>query len=330
MILFCYGTRPEYIKIKKLIESCEGVIPYKVLYVTQHKDIVLGDFDYKLVIDDLCDNRLNSIMASVFLNFKEEFLKDVTHILVQGDTATALSLSLIGLHYKKEVIHLEAGLRTYDYNHPYPEEMYRQLISRVSNYNLCPTESNKLNLENEKVQGQNFVVGNTVLDNLDKDNISYEDKVLITLHRRENHEQMSEWFNEINQLAIENPQLVFTLPIHPNPNVLKHKHILSHVNVVDPMSHNDFIKEFKSSKILISDSGGVQEEAAFLNKKVIVCREKTERPESVGKTSFICKKPIDLKGIFYDIINDFDTQYECPYGEGDSCDKIVEIFKKII
>ncbi len=150
MILFCYGTRPEYIKIKKLIESCEGVIPYKVLYVTQHKDIVLGDFDYKLVIDDLCDNRLNSIMASVFLNFKEKFLKDVTHILVQGDTATALSLSLIGLHYKKEVIHLEAGLRTYDYNHPYPEEMYRQLISRVSNYNLCPTESNKLNLENEK------------------------------------------------------------------------------------------------------------------------------------------------------------------------------------
>jgi len=261
MILFCYGTRPEYIKIKKLIESCEGVIPYKVLYVTQHKDIVLGDFDYKLVIDDLCDNRLNSIMASVFLNFKEEFLKDVTHILVQGDTATALSLSLIGLHYKKEVIHLEAGLRTYDYNHPYPEEMYRQLISRVSNYNLCPTESNKLNLENEKVQGQNFVVGNTVLDNLD--------------------------------------------------------------NV-------DFIKEFKSSKILISDSGGVQEEAAFLNKKVIVCREKTERPESVGKTSFICRKPIDLKGIFYDIINDFDTQYECPYGDGNSCDKIVEIFKKII
>jgi len=330
MILFCYGTRPEYIKIKKLIEKCGNVVPYKVLYVTQHKDIVLGNFDYKLSIDDLCENRLDSIISSVFFNFKEEFLHEITHILIQGDTATALSLSLIGLHHKKKIIHLEAGLRTYDYNHPYPEEMYRQLISRISDYNLCPTENNKINLENEKVQGENFVVGNTVLDNLNKENITYENKVLITLHRRENHELMYDWFNEINQLAIENPHLTFTLPIHPNPNVIKYKHILSHVNVIDPMNHDDFIKELKSCKILISDSGGIQEEAAFLNKKVIVCREKTERPESLDKTSFICKKPIDLKGIFYYIINNFNTQHKCPYGDGQSSDKIVEIFKNII
>jgi len=330
MILFCYGTRPEYIKIKKLIEMCGKDIPHKILYVTQHKDIVLGDFDYKLSIDDLCENRLDSIMSSVFLNFQQEFLQDITHILVQGDTATALSLSLIGLHHKKEVIHLEAGLRTYDYNHPYPEEMYRQLISRISNYNLCPTESNKSNLENERVQGKNFVVGNTVLDNLNKENITYEDKVLITLHRRENHEMMSEWFEVINQLAKDNPKFKFILPIHPNPNVVKHKHILTHVEVIEPLSHDKFIEVFKSCKLLISDSGGVQEEASYLNKKVIVCREKTERPESLGKTSFICKKPVDLQKIFYEIMENFHTEYECPFGDGNSCDRIVEIFRKII
>jgi UDP-N-acetylglucosamine 2-epimerase (non-hydrolysing) len=330
MILFCYGTRPEYIKIKKLIEMCGETIPHKILYVTQHKDIVLGNFDYKLSIDDMCENRLDSIMSSVFLNFQKEFLEGITHILVQGDTATALSLSLIGLHHKKEVIHLEAGLRTYDYNHPYPEEMYRQLISRISNYNLCPTESNKLNLEDEKVHGKNFVVGNTVLDNLNKENITYENKVLITLHRRENHEMMSEWFEVINRLAKDNPELKFILPIHPNPNVVKHKHILTHVEVIEPLSHDKFIEVFKSCKLLISDSGGVQEEASYLNKKVIVCREKTERPESLGKTSFICKKPIDLEEIFYDIINDFQTEYDCPFGDGYSCERIVEIFKKIV
>jgi UDP-N-acetylglucosamine 2-epimerase len=330
MVLFCYGTRPEYIKIKKLIQLCEGVIPHKVLYVTQHKDIVLGDFDHMLSIDDVCDNRLNSIMASVLLNFKEEILDGITHIMVQGDTATALSLSLIGLHYKKEVIHLEAGLRTYDYNQPYPEEMYRQLISRISNYNLCPTDNNKDNLENERVHGHNFVVGNTVLDNLTKDNITYENKVLITLHRRENHERMDEWFQEINKLAIDNPDLEFVLPIHPNPNVIKYKDLLTHVTVIDPMSHEDFITEFKKCKLLISDSGGVQEEASFLNKKVIVCREKTERPESLGKTSFICKEPLYLSEIFYYVLNDYKIDYDCPFGDGNSCDRIVEIFKNII
>ena len=141
---------------------------------------------------------------------------------------------------------------------------------------------------------------------------------------------MSEWFEVINRLAKDNPELKFILPIHPNPNVVKHKHILTHVEVIEPLSHDKFIEVFKSCKLLISDSGGVQEEASYLNKKVIVCREKTERPESLGKTSFICKKPIDLEEIFYDIINDFQTEYDCPFGDGNSCERIIEIFRKIV
>lgn len=329
MILFCYGTRPEYIKIKKLIELC-GNIPHKVLYITQHNDIVLGDFDYKLNIDNLSESRLDSIVASIFTNFKSSFLDGISHILVQGDTATAFSLSLIGLHHKIKVIHLEAGLRTYDHENPYPEETYRQLISRISSVNLCPTHDNKINLENEKVQGENYVVGNTVLDNLNKENINYSDKIIITLHRRENHDIMDNWFYEINELAKEFDHLEFILPIHPNPNVVKHRDILSNVKVVKPMNHDEFINQLKECKFLISDSGGIQEEASFLNKKVIVCRKTTERPESLGKTSFLCDKPSNLKKVFKEILSDFIPNYDCPFGDGKSSEKIIKILKNIV
>tara|TARA_B100000287_G_scaffold400075_1_gene418961 strand:- start:296 stop:1303 length:1008 start_codon:yes stop_codon:yes gene_type:complete len=329
MILVCYGTRPEHIKISPLLKEMEGNIPYKTLFTGQHTDLVKNiNFNYSLKISD-GPNRLDSVVQSC-LNLDEEIFDEVTHILVQGDTVSAYSLALTAFHRGIKIIHLEAGLRTYDFENPYPEEAYRQCISRIADINLCPTRNNWNNLQTEKVKGDCVIVGNTVLDNLVGTETEYGDKVLVTMHRRENHHNMDEWFKEINQLAIDNPELKFEIPLHPNPNVKKHKDLLTHIKVVSPFNYETMIDEISKCRFLISDSGGIQEESSFLNKKVIVCRKITERPESVGKHSFMCGEPSELKGLFYSLKDNYMVDLECPYGDGQSSQKIVNYLKEKI
>ena len=329
MILICYGTRPEHIKISPLLKEMDGIIPYKTLFTGQHMDLVKDiNFDYSLTIG-YGINRLDTVVQSC-LNLDKSIFQDVTHILVQGDTVSAYSLALTAFHRGIKIIHLEAGLRTYDFENPYPEEAYRQCISRISDINLCPTQNNLNNLQGEKINGESVVVGNTVLDNLLGVKTKYNDKVLVTMHRRENHHNMDEWFKAINQLAIDNPELKFEIPLHPNPNVKKHKDLLTNVNVVSPFDYDTMIKEISECRFLISDSGGIQEESSFLNKKVIVCRKITERPESVGKHSFMCGEPKDLKGLFYSLRDNYKVDLECPYGDGRSSKRIVNYLKEKI
>jgi len=130
-------------------------------------------------------------------------------------------------------------------------------------------------------------------------------------------------------LAENNPTLNFILPIHPNPNVYKHKHILKYVNVIDPIPYDKMIELLANCKMIISDSGGIQEEASFFNKKVIVCRETTERPESLGVHSFLCSSPNELEDMFYNILNNFEINEKCPYGDGYASDKILKILKGV-
>ena len=329
MILICYGTRPEHIKISPLLKEMDGIIPYKTLFTGQHRDLVKNiNFDHYLTIGEGF-NRLDTVVQSC-LNIDESTFQDVTHILVQGDTVSAYSLALAAFHRGIKIIHLEAGLRTYDFENPYPEEAYRQCISRISDINLCPTQNNLNNLQGEKINGESVVVGNTVLDNLVGVQNEYGDKILVTMHRRENHHNMDEWFKQINQLAIDNPELKFEIPLHPNPNVKKHKDLLTHVSVVYPFDYDTMIKEISECRFLISDSGGIQEESSFLNKKVIVCRKITERPESVGKHSFMCGEPKDLKGLFYSLKDNYEVDLECPYGDGRSSKRIVKYLKEKI
>lgn len=329
MILICYGTRPEHIKISPLLKKMDGIIPFKTLFTGQHTDLVKNiNFDYTLTIKN-GKNRLDSVVQSC-MDLDDKIFNDITHILVQGDTVSAYSLALAAFHRGIKIIHLEAGLRTYDFQNPYPEEAYRQCISRISDINLCPTENNKSNLEKENINGDIVVVGNTVLDNLLDKVTSYDDTVLVTMHRRENHINMDEWFKEINQLAIDNPELKFEIPLHPNPNVSKHKDLLTHVNVIEPLNYQDMVDKISKCRFLISDSGGIQEESSFLNKKVIVCRKITERPESVGKHSFMCGEPKNLKGMFYSLKDNYKVDLECPYGDGKSSKKIVKYLKEKI
>lgn len=319
MILLCFGTRPEWLKIKPLIKHLDN---YKLLFTGQHPDLLNNvEVDYRINISD-SSNRLDQLISDCLIQFPEG---DFDSVLVQGDTASAFACAIAALNRQKKIIYLEAGLRSYDLNHPYPEEAYRQMISRISDINLSPTELSRDNLMSERVNGICHVVGNTVLDNLlsYKEKCEYTNKVLITLHRRENHHWMDEWFETINHIAKENPNLEFILPIHPNPNVQKHKHLLTHVNVVDPLSHEDLLEVLVKTKFVISDSGGLQEEGSFFNKKVIVCRMTTERPEGIETGHLhICKTPKELPSLVEFINSDYTINVECPYGDGKSSIKI--------
>lgn len=330
MILVVYGTRPEYIKIKPLIdEMSKNDIPYKTLFTGQHKDIVSKVADFNIKMEEKCDNRLNNIILNC-MSLSDEIFQGINYVLIQGDTTTALGLSLAAYHRKIKLIHLEAGLRTFDFENPYPEEANRVLISRIANIHFCPTKLNKKNLIKENVSKEKiFVVGNTVLDNLlkYKKDCSYDNKVLITMHRRENHDEIKEWFLQINELVKKYPEIEFILPIHPNPNVQKHKDILNGVNIINPLSHDDLINLLVKCKLIITDSGGIQEECSFFNKKCIVCRKVTERPESVGMTSFLCETPNDLVDIFENHLKNFKTNEKSPFGNGNSSKKIIKILK---
>lgn len=327
-ILLCYGTRPEYIKIKPLFEEFNKVgIKYKILFSGQHQDIAPKLADYVIDMVD-GDNRLDSIVTSC-MNLPDYIFNDIEYILVQGDTTTAMALALAAFHRKIKVIHLEAGMRTYDKENPYPEEVNRQIISRIADIHFCATDSNFYNLESiEGIDSRSiFIVGNTVLDNIVNVIPEYGDEILITMHRRENHEIMDKWFVSISMLALKNPELKFTMLLHPNPNVQKHKDMLIGVNIEDPLPYDEMINRIAKCRFLISDSGGIQEESSFLNKRVIVCRKKTEREESVGVHSFMCESPSKLKELFEWVKDNYEVNEPCPYGSGDSASKIANILK---
>ena len=240
-----------------VIENCKDRLEYRTLFTGQHQDLVKTPSDLNLKISK-GRNRLDAIMSSVMnsINFQKE---GITSVIVQGDTTTALAVALTAFHNKIPVIHLEAGLRTGDFDNPYPEEMNRQMIARIAKLNLCPTNHAAKQLAEERAQGMVFTVGNTVLDNLKDVQTSYKNKILITLHRRENHEIMDSWFRSLESLAQKYKDYEFLLPIHPNPKVKKHKKILKKVKVVEPLSHSDLIDYMKDCKVVITDSGGIQD-----------------------------------------------------------------------
>jgi UDP-N-acetylglucosamine 2-epimerase (non-hydrolysing) len=327
MILICFGTRPEYIKVKSLIENLSNI---KTCFTGQHKDLLTNvNVDFHLeFVENQSDNRLNNICIHILKN--SFIFNEVDYVIVQGDTSTAFAVALSAFHYNKKVIHLEAGLRTHNTSDPFPEELNRQLITRIANIHLCPTFLNKSNLLKEGIEENCiYVVGNTGLDNITKDHCEYENIILVTLHRRNNIKIMDKWFNVIEKLANDNLDLTFVLPIHPNPMVQIHRNILKKVNVIDPLTHDETIHFIKKCKFIISDSGGIQEEASFLNKKIIICRVDTERPEVLEHHGILCNNPSELNNIFNIINYDYVVNKPCPFGDGESFKKIKSIIEKL-
>jgi UDP-N-acetylglucosamine 2-epimerase (non-hydrolysing) len=326
MILLCFGTRPEYIKFKPLIKKMNGSVEYKTLFTGQHKHLLKDvSFDYELEIKE-GNNRLDAIFQSVLNSIK---FSEFDSVMVQGDTATAYAVALSAFNHQCPVIHLEAGMRTYDKQSPYPEEVYRQCISRIADVHLAPSEYEKNILIDEKCGGDIWVVGNTVLDNLLGQEISHNNNVLVTLHRRENHHLVEDYFKKFSELAEKHPDLNFILPIHPNPNVYKHKELLQGITVIEPLPYDEMINTISTCRFIISDSGGIQEEASFLKKKVIVCRDNTERVLTVNKNCFLCKSPNELEDMVKDIRDDYVVYDECPYGDGHASERIIKIIGEL-
>jgi len=302
---------------------------YTTFFTGQHTDLLKNTQkpDHTLHINSSGKNRLDTIVQSILNN--EEIFSEVESVMVQGDTTSAFATALAAFHRKLPVIHLEAGLRTYNRYNPYPEEFNRRAISALAEIHLCPTLNAEKKLIKEGYKNT-FVVGNTVLDNLTNVKTRNSNEVIVTLHRREKHANITEWFSAINNLAQNHPELLFVLPIHPNPDVSKHAGILTKIKVIEPLGHQEFINRLASCKYVITDSGGIQEEAAFLGKPCVVCRDFTERDEGLGTHSILCKSPDNLRECLeWCDHTTIAVGDQCPYGDGKSAVYVCNILEKV-
>jgi len=362
-IAFVLGTRPEIIKCAPLIAQIEkepGIKPL-IIFSGQHKELAEQIFKTFNITPDvnlelMKENQSPALLLSSAINGLEKTLgySKISACLVQGDTTTALAGALSAFHLKIPVIHLEAGLRTHTPYSPFPEEMNRSLISRIADIHLCPTPLAAENIKKEGINKNIFITGNTVVDaalNIDKKiykgeiEISselaeilskYKRTVLITGHRRENfNDPMKNLCKAILSLSENFFDIGFIYPVHPNPNVKKtietHLSNKTNINVIDPLDYPDLIHLIKKSDLVITDSGGIQEEAPSFGTQVIVTRESTERPEALEcGAAILCKLENELDLIEHAknlLENENQPQVTNPFGDGKASEKIVEIIR---
>lgn len=314
-ILFIVGTRPEAIKVAPLYHEFKknGNFDVVVGLTGQHKELIYQALDFFKIKPDfdlevMTENQsLNTLLAKVIEGI-DRSLRDINpdFILVQGDTTTVFGASIAAFHQKIKVIHLEAGLRSFDKYSPFPEEMNRLLTSSIADIHLAPTDTAAGNLQREGITTGVHIVGNTVIDalflgleNIEKSEISAEiasyfsfldpskKTILMTCHRRENFgDALLEIVAAVKEIASEyKDSLQICFPVHPNPNVknVVHEHLgsLGNVFMIEPLSYPYLIWLMNKSYFILTDSGGIQEEAPSLKKPVLVLREKTERTEGI-------------------------------------------------
>lgn len=346
MILICFGTRPELIKlIPLIIEFDKNNISYKTLFTGQHIDLIQNFYKYikepDYIFNDIMKpgQTLNELSSKILLKSNDLFNKNsFSNIIVQGDTTTAYSIALSAFHFKIPVIHLEAGLRTNNKYSPFPEEINRRLISQIANIHLCPTKLSLENLKNEKIEKNLYLVGNTIVDiyNYIFKNTTPPNKIkhiidnnkeyiLVTLHRRENRgERINNMWNQLNYLSSSYKFIYITHPSLPSS-----KNILNRNNIIllDPVDYESIVHLIFNSIGIITDSGGLQEEAVCANKPILICRDTTERPETIecGLGKLIDTEIVDNINFFDKKIN---KNLGNPYGEN-VCEKIVHIIKSL-
>ena len=322
-ILIVVGTRPEVIKMAPLYKELKNQSNFNVLLCAtgQHSallELALNDFDlsadYNLELMQHGQG-LSNLTSRALIGI-EEVLREVNPdaVLVHGDTTTTFTAALAAFYAQIPIGHVEAGLRTRDIYSPFPEEFNRQAVSRIANWNFAPTIQAKQNLMFEGVEEDRIIVtGNTVVDSirllveesnngkLEKswleliDLLGFDPKlqktVLVTTHRRENFgEGIANIFQAVAVLAKSNNQARFVLPLHPNPHIRAAASPLQesqNVSVIDPLAYRHFILLLSVSHFVITDSGGIQEEAVTLNNKVILARQNTERPEGIDNESIV-------------------------------------------
>ena len=368
-ILLVFGTRPEAIKmapLEKALQKDTEHFETRVCVTAQHRqmlDQVLEVFgitpEYDLNI--MAPNQdLYDITAKVLLGLRE-VLKDFRPdtVLVHGDTTTSMAASLAAFYMQIPVGHVEAGLRTYNMLSPWPEEMNRQVTDRICTYYFAPTEQSRANLLQENIDAKKiFITGNTVIDALlmavdiisttagVKEKMAKElqekgytvgdrEYILVTGHRRENFgDGFLHICKAIKELAALHPEMDIVYPVHLNPNVQKPVYELlsglSNVYLISPLDYLPFIYAMQHSTLLLTDSGGVQEEAPSLGKPVLVMRDTTERPEAVeaGTVKLVGTDAEAIVSNVTALLQDKEmykrmSETHNPYGDGQACERII-------
>ena len=368
-ILLVFGTRPEAIKMAPLFKEFakfKNIFDTKVCVTAQHREMldqvldffnIHPDYDLNLMKKD---QNLYNLTSDILVDFKE-VLEDFNpdFVFVHGDTTTTMAASIASFYSGAKICHVEAGLRTFNKLSPFPEEINRQITSRIADFHFAPTIQSQNNLINENIRKENILVtGNTVIDSLllsiDKVNsnpshiikelsqkISDRELILVTGHRRENHGNgFIQICEAIKVIASENKNRLVVYPVHLNPKVQEPVNrilgSISNIMLIDPLAYQDFIWLMNRSKIIITDSGGIQEEAPSLGKPVLVMRNTTERPEAVEAGTVILvgtdKNLIVSESL--SLLNNkekFDSMSHKhnPYGDGTASKKIVDFIKNL-
>jgi len=375
-IILVFGTRPEAIKMAPLVRRLQeepNRFDVLVCVTGQHREMldqVLRVFEITPDIDlnvmkqgqDLYD-----VTSAILMGMREVFAKHQPDVvLVHGDTTTTFATAVAAFYSGVPVGQVEAGLRTYDLHAPFPEEFNRQVASKVTRWHFAPTDVSRDNLLAERVTSASITVtGNTVIDALfwvltriDSDSerrvaleamlheslvFKWKDEkfVLVTGHRRENFgDGFLQICSAIQQLAQLHPKVHFIYPVHLNPNVRKPVSEMlanfDNVHLIDPLEYEPFVYLLKHAYLVLTDSGGIQEEAPSLGKPVLVMRDVTERPEAVeaGTVELVGANKKHIVDSVSRLLDNY-VHYQCmsrahnPYGDGNACARIVDVLKKI-
>lgn len=362
--LIVFGTRPEAIKMAPLVKEFKmhpELFDTRVCVTAQHREMldqvleffeITPDYDLDLMRPN---QNLYSLTSDIILGLKpvlEELKPD--YVYVHGDTTTTMASSIAAFYSGAKVCHVEAGLRTHNKRSPFPEEMNRQVTGRIADYHFAPTETSKHNLLTENIKEEDIMVtGNTVIDALldsaqkvktiSNEEINFVKQILdtnkklilVTGHRRENHGQgFINICEALKEIVLQNQNVQIIYPVHLNPNVKGPVYdILSgieNVHLIEPLAYPAFVWLMAQSYLIITDSGGVQEEAPSLGKPVLVMRDTTERPEAVGAGTVILvgtdkNKIVKEANELLHNQNRYQlmSQLHNPYGDGKSCERIV-------
>lgn len=363
-VISVFGTRPEAIKMCPLVKALEksDKIESIVCVTAQHREMldnVLKMFDVKADydLDIMAHGQTIVDVSNKVLNGVDKVIKDCNPdiVLVHGDTSTTLNAALAAFYNKVQIGHVEAGLRSGDIYSPFPEEVNRKLTGAIAKLHFAATESNKENLNKENISENIYITGNTVIDALlsvvDKkykftdemlNRIDFENNkvILLTTHRRENWgKPMNNIFKAVRRLIENNEDVQVIFPMHKNPIVrdlarAEFEGIEDRVIMIEPLEYKDFSNLMAKCYLIMTDSGGIQEEAPALGKSVLVLRTETERPEAV-KAGTVALVGIEQENIYnkaHLLINNIE-EYEKmskainPYGDGEACARIVSILE---
>jgi UDP-N-acetylglucosamine 2-epimerase (non-hydrolysing) len=361
-VLTLFGTRPEVIKLAPVIQQLESSSCLKTVNVTsaQHTDLLYPfvnlfdirvDYDLKVMrqgqtISQVCARVLE--LLDPILDGERPDL-----ILIQGDTTTAMAGALAGFHRRIPVGHVEAGLRSGNDYSPYPEEMNRKLISRLATYHFAATARNRDALLAERVPATNvFLTGNPVVDALQavlRRSVVSQDiqqllattagckRIVLTTHRRESlGSRMTQNLIALSEFVRQHEDVVLIFPVHPNPNVVRSADEICkgqpRIRLLPPLRYEAFIMLLENSWLIVSDSGGVQEEAPSLHKPLLIIRENTERPEAVeaGIARLVGGRPERLAAMLEEVYREGTwiekvKSIENPFGRGDAGEQIVKL-----